>query len=104
MGNLDTAWEFPRDHYSAKLMEAEPVIVPMVALAEMQHDGGQAAPLGPPAVTDDSWAQAAADEERGQKGDRLTIADRTGYELTQTEVVRAQSFSRSSGTDGSRGG
>ena len=61
VGNLDTG----NFHVVtiAKLMEAEPVIVPMVALAEMQRDGGQAAPLGPPAVTDDSWAQAPADQE-----------------------------------------
>ena len=70
----------------AKLRESEPEIVPMVALAEMQHDVGHAAPVGPPSITDEAWARAAAGQEKGGEDDRLTIVDRTSYELTQRSL------------------
>ena len=58
----------------------------MAALAEMQHEVGHAAPVGPPSITDEAWARAAAGQEKGGDDDRLTIVDRTSYELTQRSL------------------
>ena len=61
-------------------------VVPIGALAEMQHDRVvRPAPLGPLALTGDAWLHAAEDVERAatprSSGDQIAVTDRTSREL-----------------------
>ena len=74
----------------SKLMVREGLVVPARALAEMQHVGGVAAPVGPPALTSEAWLSSS---ERATQEDQVadvpsseavvTVQKRAGYELNQ---------------------
>lgn len=91
VGELD----FGNFHVQArsKLMIRQCEIVPMRALAEMQHSVSSAAPMGPPSVTDQAWSAAASGIASAQDpgaqssaSSEVTLVQRAGYELNQRSM------------------
>ena len=67
-------------------------VVPIGALAEMQHDRVvRPAPLGPLALTGEAWLHAAEDVEKAatptSSGDQIAVTDRTSRELDLRSFV-----------------
>ena len=81
----------------SKLMERTPLMVAQRALAEMRHDEGVAAPIGPPSLTASAWIGPAENEaDQGAGSDQVLARQHAGAELnvrsfSTTLVNRGQS-------------
>ena len=81
----------------SKLFERVPLMVAQRALAEMRHEEGVAAPIGPPSLTATAWIGPDVDDEaRGSGDDQVLARQHAGAELnvrsfSTTLVNRGQS-------------
>ena len=70
----------------SKLLERAPEIVPMEALAEMDHEQAIPAPLGPPSLTAQAWSEAVAETQGSGPGGVDVVAVVT-FELEQRSLT-----------------
>ena len=81
----------------SKLLERTPLMVAQRALAEMRHEAGVAAPIGPPSLTATAWIGPDVDDDaRGSGDDQVLARQHAGAELnvrsfSTTLVNRGQS-------------
>ena len=73
----------------ARFRERRPEIVPMQALAEMNHTvAGVAAPIGPPSLTAEAWSagHTSTAGDRPEEGNAVAVRDRAAAELQQRSL------------------
>ena len=86
----------------SKLLVRDPEVVPVKALAEMQHDEAVKAPTGPPSLTGEAWlssAEEVANRSSAARGseEMVPVRQQANYELN------SRSFATKHPQEGKRG-